>query len=176
MCELVSTTTNVTATFTNNGSVPSWSSSGTGFYTDPNPISGTAEYNFDVAGSENAAPNSIFLYAFVTGNGSCPSVTDSVRIDFTSTPTLTDLVDTVICYTAGVPINYGVSSGIVGNWTSTDATGTVSPVVGSKVFLASVFKSLRFGIFFTLRIGLLMCRRLHQQGWRGVGLQRRRRS
>ncbi|HVD97165.1 MAG TPA: gliding motility-associated C-terminal domain-containing protein [Cytophagaceae bacterium] len=125
ICDVPGNTVQLNSTFTNNTGNPSWSSSNAGIFDDPNAVSPI--YTPAPAPTENVAGNVTVITAVIGGGGACASVTDSVKIHFQGSPTLPALPDTVICYTAGVPFNYKISTGIDGAWTSTDGSATFSP-------------------------------------------------
>jgi gliding motility-associated-like protein len=122
ICASSGTTIQLNSTFTNAFGTPSWISDSSGIFDNPN----IAAPIYDPTATEEAAGNTTTIYATISGLGSCPPATDSVKISFNAIPALADLQDSVICFTSGVPFNYNVSSGIIGDWT-TDMGAFLAP-------------------------------------------------
>ena len=122
VCASTGNSIQLNSTSTNSLGSPSWSSNSSGSFNNPNSVTPI----YSPTPTEEIAGKTTTVYAIISGNGSCPSATDSLKINFTAAPALAPLKDTVICYTT-LPIVYSVSSGIVGDWSSNDPTGTYSP-------------------------------------------------
>ena len=123
ICAATGNTVQLNSSYTNNAGTPSWLSDNTGFFDDPN--SPTPIY--DPSATEDVAGTVTTIYAYVGGASACPPARDSLQIHFQLAPTLAPLRDTVICYTAGVPFNYSISTGIIGDWTSSSGAGVFTP-------------------------------------------------
>jgi gliding motility-associated-like protein len=99
-----------------------WTTLGSGVF-NPNNTVPNPTY---IPSTADTTAGSVFIVYTSTGNGSCKAVTDTLKLTFSSIPTVTAGTNQIVCSNNNTVTLSGISSTSSGTWTSS-GTGTFAP-------------------------------------------------